>query len=205
MKTKTIAVAAIFFATTKLAFALPGGGTCDLSIGLGETCVPASRYEIGVDSVALCTDANCSNPQVLGSNAATFDIASAAAGSALGTYATMQTLPSGTYSYVRAIINRTFTISGAANGLCGAQNSASLSIPNDNPGGLDAKMASAGLTWSDGAKTQLQIIAALPSPINISSPGLAPSISIQFNTQKSLMCILGAAYPAPPNVTISVQ
>lgn len=187
--------------------ALPGvaSAACVLNLGLGEVCGAATRYDVSVQSVALCTEASCANPVLVGTGARSFDIASAAVGAAVGSYANMDSVSGGTYTHVRTIVSRTFSITGAAVGACAAQSAASLSVPNDNAG-LDAAMSGAGITWNDApAKSQLRIISALAAPLTVSKTSSMPSISVKFGTANGVMCIAGTAFPAPPDVSITAQ
>lgn len=85
----------------------------------------ATFYDVTLEKVELCTGNGggngCDNPFVLGSGVKTFDIASAAAGGDVGSYASVSTLPVGTvYRYVRATISRTFKISGSVSNVGGS-------------------------------------------------------------------------------------
>jgi hypothetical protein len=202
---KKLRVLLPFFIFTSSAYA-----ACPLSIP-GAECGPATRYDVSVASVALCTEATCASPVTVGSGARVFDIASAAVGSAVGSYANMDNLSAGSYTHVQTTVSRTFTVTGAAiiaagvGANCPAQTAQALSVPNNNPGGLDALMAAAGITWADPpAKTQLKIITALGSPLTLSKTSLAPSVSVKFGTQKGLMCIGVDSFPSPPDVNVSV-
>lgn len=190
---------------------------CALSIP-GAVCGPATKYEVSVTSVSLCAEATCASPVAIGTGEKVFDIASAAVGSAVGSYANMDNVISGTYTHVQTIVSGTFKISGGAiasgTTSCGAQSEASLSVPNAAPFGgtsLDVLMGLAGITWADPAsKTQLKIITALAAPLTVSKTSAAPSVSIEFGTSKGLMCVEGGvlsdqSFPAPPDVIISVS
>lgn len=171
----------------------------------GAVCGPATRYEVTVRSVALCADASCSNPVTIGSSAQAFDIASAAVGSAIGSYANMDNVVAGTYSHLQTVISSTFTIAGGAVGACPALPATSLSIPNNNAL-LDTAMSALGVTWADApTKTQLKIVQQLPSPLSISRAATLPAIAVKFGTANSLMCLSGVPLPAPPDVSLSLQ
>jgi hypothetical protein len=173
---------------------------------LGGTCGPATKYEVNVLSVALCQNSSCTSPVTVGSSSQSFDIASASVGSAIGSYASFDNVTPASYTHLQVVVSRTFTISGAAIGACAAQSSASLRVPNDNPGGtLDAAMAARGITWNDIAKSQLKIITALSAPLVISRTSPMPNVSVRFGTAEGLMCIVNQPYPSPPDVSIVVQ
>lgn len=187
-----------------LAIPLSSWGAC---IG-GGACGPATRYDVNVQEVALCSDATCTSNYIVGSGARTFDIASATVGSAIGSYAKVDAVPVGVYTHVRVVVSRTFTISGpliAGGGGCGVQNGVALSIPNNNPGGLDAALNGVGIFWHDGAKSQIRMTQALPAPIAIARAGTRPAVLVKFNTQEGLMCLGATPYPAPPDVTLSMN
>ncbi|MEY4713038.1 MAG: hypothetical protein RIS88_2488 [Pseudomonadota bacterium] len=177
-----------------------------LATALGGTCGTATKYEVNVQSVALCQDSSCSSPVTVGSSAQSFDIASAAVGSAIGSYANFDSVTAGNYTHIQVIASRSFTISGTATG-CSAVTSQTLSVPNTNPGGtLDAAMAALGITWYDSpTKSQLKIITALSSPLTISRTASMPNVSVRFGTSQGLMCIATVPYPSPPDISIVVQ
>lgn len=176
-----------------------------LATALGGTCGAATKYEVNVQSVALCQNSTCSSPVTVGSSAQSFDIASAAVGSAIGSYANFDSVTAGTYTHIQVIASRSFTISGTATG-CAPVTSEPLDVPNTNPGGtLDAAMAALGITWNDGPKTQLKIITALSAPLTISRTAPMPNVSVRFGTSQGLMCIATVRYPSPPDISIVVQ
>lgn len=176
----------------------------------GVTCTPATRYDVTLLEAALCQDAACTTPVVIGSGAKTFDIASVAVGASLGSFANFDTIPAGTYTHIRSVVSRTFTITGSAVATCLAQNAVTLNIPNgaDPAIPVDA-IAAAGqawLTWNDVAKTQIKMMGTLPSPLVIPQTGTRPSVSIAFGTQTALGCTGGGlSLPQPPEIVVSIQ
>lgn len=88
-----------------------------------EATGPATTYIVQMTKFELCTDVDgngggCVGTFVVGSGAKSFDIASAAVGSAVGSYASNVKLPVGTtFKYVRFTLSRTFTISGTVSGV----------------------------------------------------------------------------------------
>lgn len=176
-----------------------------LATALGGTCGAATKYEVNVLSVALCQSASCTSPVTVGSSSQSFDIASAAVGSAIGSYANFDTVTAGTYTHIQVVVSRNFTISGTATG-CAAQTSAALQVPNTNPGGsLDTAMAALGVTWNDVAKSQLKVITALSSPLTVSRTAPMPSVAVRFGTAEGMMCIATVPYPSPPDIGITIQ
>ena len=75
---------------------------------------PATQYTVKVKKVELCTDSSCSTAHTLVTKTAAMDIASAAVGAAVGSYASTMTLPpmGVSYTHMRSTIDRTFTIKG---------------------------------------------------------------------------------------------
>ena len=73
----------------------------------------ASEYQVTVKRVDLCTDSACSTFVTIGSGNKVFDIASVAAGAAVGSYADVGGLAAGiTYTHVRAYVDETITMTG---------------------------------------------------------------------------------------------
>ena len=75
---------------------------------------PATQYTVKVKKVELCTDSSCSTAHILVTKTAAMDIASAAVGAAVGSYASTMTLPAMgvAYSHMRVTLDRKFTITG---------------------------------------------------------------------------------------------
>lgn len=170
------------------------------------TCGPATRYDVNVMEVALCSDAACSSRYVVGSGTKTFDVASGTAGSAVGSYAKVDAVPNGVYTHVRLVLHRTFVISGPATGSgCAAPaNAMSISVKND--GSWDANLAAIGITWNDPpAKTQMAMIGTLPTPMVVTKGAKRPSVMVKFDTQQGLMCDGAGTYiPGLPTTTLTV-
>ena len=77
------------------------------------TAVAASVYEVTVKKVELCTDATCTSPLILADTSKSFDIAGAAAGAAVGSFARANGLPIGTtFTHVRVSLDETITMIG---------------------------------------------------------------------------------------------
>lgn len=75
---------------------------------------PATQYTVTVKKVELCTSSACTTAHTLVTKTSDMDIASAAVGAAVGSYASTMTLPpmGVSYSHMRTTIDRTFTIKG---------------------------------------------------------------------------------------------
>jgi hypothetical protein len=110
-----------FASSLLLALAMPGAAGAGLQGGVTGR---ATVYEIPVLQVELCASGSsvdssgasapsCVDPYVIGSGLATFDIASVAAGAAIGSYSSFNNLPAGkAYTYVRVTLSRRFVIAG---------------------------------------------------------------------------------------------
>lgn len=183
-------------------FSGAAGAVCP-GLGVGATCSAATRYDVNVQEVALCQDSACASSSVVGSGAKTFDIASAAVGTAIGSYAKVDALPVGVYSHIRVVISRTFTISGAG---CTGPSGLSQSVPNGAPVDAITVANLSGISWNDPAvKTQIKIIQPLPTALAISKAGSRPAVTVKFATQDGILCAGGAPYPGIPDVTLAVD
>jgi len=73
----------------------------------------ADVYKVTVQKVELCQDSACATSTTVGDSSKTFDIASATAGSDVGSYASTSGLPLGTtFTHLRVTLSRTMTIKG---------------------------------------------------------------------------------------------
>lgn len=183
------------------------------------TCGPVTSYVVTISEIALCQDAACTAPTVVGSGVKSFDIGSVAVGATIGSYADFGSVPAGTYNYMRSVISSSFSITAAAitatNGTCPAISSTTLSVPN----GLDpaipvdalALAAIPGVTWNDPlGKTKIQVITTLASPLVIPATGNRPSLSMSFGTTSALLCAnmapgVVAAFPLSPEIILTVS
>ncbi|MBT4000641.1 MAG: hypothetical protein HOF09_00985 [Candidatus Thioglobus sp.] len=77
---------------------------------------PATQYTVTVKQVELCTSLACTTAHTLVTKTQDMDIASAAVGAAVGSYASTMTMPpmGVAYSHMRITVDRTFTITGYA-------------------------------------------------------------------------------------------
>lgn len=166
------------------------------------TCGSATRYDVEVQSVSLCTESTCASPVSIGSTSKTFDIASASVGSAIGSYANFDAVTPGTYTHVKTVVSSTMTLTGSALATCGAVDAAQKTIPNT----VTFPSNSMSLDWVTGSTSSLKMIIALSAPIVVSRTSSMPSISVKFGTSNALMCVGGVgSFPAPPDVSITVQ
>jgi hypothetical protein len=80
---------------------------------IGGSAAPATRYDVTIKSVEICSDANCTTAVQVGSGTRVFDIASATAGADVGSYADISGIPVGRYSHVRVTIDAQLTLVGS--------------------------------------------------------------------------------------------
>lgn len=196
----------VFFVCAALACGLAAAAPGQTGAG------KATLYNVDVREVKLCQDGACASGYVVGSGSKTFDIASASAGSDVGSYANTDAIPQGTYTHIRVVLSRTFTVAG---GPCLGQTTTSVSrsIPNGtDPVGMSDALAGGGsITWFDSNKTLVSILDQLPTPITISKGNTTPPVAkVKFNTSNALGCVdTGPGgiifFPAEPAVTISLQ
>lgn len=85
--------------------------------GVGTTTKgPASEYIVTLKKVELCTAVDCGTAHTLVTKTTNMDIAGAAVGATVGSYASTMTLPPMgiAYTHMRSTVDRTFTITGYA-------------------------------------------------------------------------------------------
>jgi hypothetical protein len=194
----------------------------------GTTGSQATRYDVTVKKVELCRSSSCSDPFVLGTKTAIFDIASANAGAEVGQFINLEGIPLfQTWSHVRVTLSTTFTItgddgtcrtnggtgvrtafsSGAASG--GTALAATMELPNQATvraagGGLATfDYSDYGITQTDGA-SEFTMTVALSSPYTCK--GEMPRVEVGFDTSEGFGHTGGACnviFPQPPTVTIT--
>ncbi len=179
----------------------------------------ATTYQIQIQKVELCTGNGggngCDNPYVVGSAASTFDIAAAAAGAQVGSYASSLTPPAGTtYTHMRVTLSRFFTIAGAVSSVAGAGGTGNCRTGGADATGYTLATAGPGLNTAGSATAQVLSIAnegewgggepSYPSSFNVVDDAAAftityalsqsftvsalnpPTINIAFDTQTAL-------------------
>lgn len=194
----------------------------------------ASTYIISVTSIELCSNSACSDPYLLGSGSADFDIASAAVGGAIGTYAITSGMPIGrTFTHLRTQMSRTIQIAGNAgqpggvsadcitDGTAGTAAAGAvlteggtlavsdLVVPNIGAFGGQptvSQYAAQGITLIDG--TTFQFLTELVSPITVGTT--PPNIDIAFQTQDAVGAVNDGTndcrmFPQPPLVSLTVN
>ncbi|MGC6411695.1 MAG: hypothetical protein ACON4F_02565 [Candidatus Puniceispirillaceae bacterium] len=170
------------------------------------TCHPASKYEVEIQKVELCTTSSCSNPVVVASSVQSFDIAAAGVGAAVGEYASLDDVPAGIYTHVRTTIDNELTYSAAAvTGCTTAVTDANHTYTSNAT--FDATLANNnstfGITWNTG-NTAFEHVHELSTPLAISKAGSLPQVQVDFATQEAALCVGGTFYPGIPEITISV-
>jgi hypothetical protein len=195
--------------------------------------VAATRYDVTVHKVELCTTNACAEAVQVGAGIKTFNIASQNAGADVGSYANAAGLPAGqTFTHVRLTIGMTFTIAGGGldnggqncqtvNGnaagdhttvgtgtVGGAGTPMPLTVPNVGTNGIvQADYDVFNLTKQNGAATGT-ITFPLAAPFKIGAN--EPLIKVSFDTSSALGVVQTGAgtcavFPQPPSVNISIS
>lgn len=171
----------------------------------------ATVYQVSVEKIELCTSSACASPTILGSGAASFDIASASVGASLGSYASTDGLPIGaTYTHIRATISRTFEIKGTVAG---------GSVTGGTPGGdcstittpsvSAASYTAGGITAHSGAESTQTLVVANSGAYGGGQPDYSayPALGIVDNVATmTFTTALSSSYTVgdqPPTITIS--
>lgn len=78
----------------------------------------ATTYEITITKIEICESSACTSPLTIGSSSKEFNIASAAVGAEIGTYAPLNTIPKGTTAtHMRVTMSRAIDIAGTVQGI----------------------------------------------------------------------------------------
>ena len=78
----------------------------------------ATTYEIRITKIEICESSACTTPLTIGSSSKEFNIASAAVGAEIGTYAPLNTIPKGTTAtHMRVTMSRAIDIAGVVDGI----------------------------------------------------------------------------------------
>ena len=170
-----------------------------------ETCGPATTYQITVEKVEFCTSSACANPVTVASSTTSFNIASAAAGAAVGEYANLDSVDAGIYTHVRTTLSPNVSYLAPVEGGCSAVTSSTpvsvATIPNLAVLLQASQNEDFNLAY-DG--TNLIHRFELSSPIAISKAGSLPQVQIDFSTSNAHICHGGVSYPGIPFVDIQV-
>jgi len=141
------------------AIACPSAAFAQFDGPNGPTLGAATTYIITVEKFELCTDiangGGCVGAFVLGSGSKSFDIASATAGSQVGSYVNNVNLPIGaTYRYLRITLSRTFTIAGVVNGVTNIGGTGNCRTGGADATGYDLATEGTGLSTAGTPSAQ---------------------------------------------------
>ena len=162
--------------------------TARAQIGTGT----ATQYTIQVTQIALCASSTCGSPVMLGNTSQSFDIASAAVGGALGSFASTSGLPVGTtFTHLQTTMSRTISIDGTVTdgaNLAGITNTA-CRTDTANDGGAAGAAATAG-DGAEGAGTSSAQDLFVPTPLSFGGGTLPTTASY---TNEGIGLPLGAS------------
>jgi hypothetical protein len=175
--------------------------------GATTDCAAANEYNVSVQKVELCSDSSCTTSVTLGDTTQTFDIASASAGAAVGNYADLTGLTSGTYTHLRSTVSSTISFTGVATTSCSAvtsTQSTQLTTSHTSAATLALSANSAlNLSWATANSTYYHLV-ALSKALVISPTTPLPQIQIDFSTTNGHLCVGGTSYPGVPMMTVTV-
>ena len=182
---------------------------CFVDGALTTTCHPATKYEVEIQKVELCSAASCANAVVVASSTASFDIGSVGVGAAVGNYANLDGVPAGVYTHVRTTISPSITFTTAAAGNCPSGRN-NFTEAYDNTEVTAAELSSNsefGVSWNTGA-TAFEHLYELSTAVAISKAGSLPQIQVDFATTQAALCLgppgLGVMYPGVPDIDIKI-
>jgi hypothetical protein len=194
-------------ATIVAAFMLPAAA----GAATPGTSASPTGYKVTVTKVELCRTSACSSPFVIGSVTRDFDIASATAGSDVGSYISLSGIPLyQTWSYVRVTLDPAFVITASGNDDQGtacntdstdassghtalgiatavAASAQTLYVPDYNAFAAGVPSQAADFTPKNLDKTaggNLTVLYPLTSPYTCK--GTMPKIEVKFDTSNSV-------------------
>ena len=179
---------------------------CFSVTGQTTVCGPATQYKVSVSKAELCTDSTCGTTVTVADTAATFDIASASAGAAVGSYADLNGVTAGTYTHLRSTVSSTIVYTAAAVSTCSAVSADTSTTLTIAGGVVNGDLAAENLSWAVNDVSMYHLV-ALSSPLTISKTAPLPQIKIDFSTLNAHLCITSAgntSYPGPPVMTVTV-
>lgn len=194
-------------------------GACFSVTGVtGTACGAATQYEVSVQAMELCTGSSsgsCTGAATVASTAASFDIASATAGAAVGSYADLNTVTAGDYTHLRTTLSPTIVFSASATSGCSAVSTdTSVTLTANVTGAAGGSVVAGDLSaedlyWSDGSSTSLYHVVALSDTLAISPTKPLPQIAVDFSTANAHLCVNTSgstylSYPGPPVMTVTV-
>jgi len=93
----------------------------------------ATTYEITITKIEICESSACTSPLTIGSSSKEFNIASAAVGAEIGTYAPLNTIPKGTTAtHMRVTMSRAIDIAGVVDGIIAGGGAPNYSCGTDS-------------------------------------------------------------------------
>lgn len=93
----------------------------------------ATTYEITITKIEICESSACASPLTIGSSSKEFNIASAAVGAEIGTYAPLNTIPKGTTAtHMRVTMSRAIDIAGVVYGIIAGGGAPNYSCGTDS-------------------------------------------------------------------------
>lgn len=222
----------LLFCAAFLAAAMSAAGPATAAVP--GTPAPATLYQVTLKKAEFCSDQACTTAVLVGSSIKTFDIASAAVGQSVGSYASTNSLVVGqTFSHIRVTISETMTITGTGTDggvTCftgtpfqqGDHNTAELKANGGGPAVPEDYVVPAragdfaGLAAADFTALNIQdrtvsgdvvIVFPLTSPFTVTT--VPPVVTVAFGTQQALgVSDQGGnclLFPMPPTVTITVN
>lgn len=118
------------------------------AVNFGGVAATPTVYEVTMTKVEFKNSAG--SYVILAEGNATFDIAAATAGAAVGAFASGQTLPPGSYTHIRFTLSRTFGLTGSIADANGGQPCRTNSA-NSSAGILPGSITGVGDGTTDGA------------------------------------------------------
>jgi len=178
---------------------------CFSVTGASTACGPATQYEVSVSKVELCTDSSCGTAVIVADTTTSFDIASATAGAAVGSYADLSGVTAGTYTHLRTTVSSTIVYAAAAVSSCSAVAADTSLTLTTARGVVSGDPAADSLSWAVTDSTMYHLV-ALSAPLTISTTSPLPQIKIDFSTLNAHLCITGSStsYPGPPVMTVTI-
>ena len=172
-----------------------------------ERCGPATTYEITVEKVEFCKSQTCSSSVVVASATTAFNIASAAAGAAVGNYADLDGVEAGIYTHIKTTLSPSIRVQGSA--IAGTSCSTMPNPVTASVASITGIANTLQLTQNDDfnlglVSGKLVHQMKLDAPIAISKSGSLPQVQIDFSTADAHLCYGGNSLPGVPFVSVKV-
>lgn len=195
----------IILASTLMFMATAAKAECVYFDGT-ETCGPATTYEITVEKVEFCKSQSCASPVVVASANTSFNIASAAAGAAVGNYADLDGVEAGIYTHIKTTLSPSIRFAAPAiSGSCSAVPTPVTASVASISGIANTLQLSQNDDFNLGLVSgKLVHLLELDTPLAISKSGSLPQVQIDFSTSDAHLCYSGNSLPGVPFVTVKV-